>query len=1067
MPLAFRNRFGGDQPSTSAQSDCKTASGFLSFHKRRRICPVGLNFVVTILLLSVVAQVRAQRPMGTDVSSYQGGSLNWTTLKNTDGLSFAWTKATEGTYYQDADFAVNENNAKAAGVLIGAYHFARPADDPNITGANSADTEAAYFWSFASGYIKSGYLVPMLDWEDVYVTNNKSLTASVMSQWVNEWCNDVSNDIRSATGFAVKPVVYTGSWYSTPGTYPGLNSTVKVWPTWVSDYPHCTGNACGDASPQTDSPVPAYPWSTWNIWQYGDTNWSGGDSDVFNGTAAQFQQLFLIGSSPIPTTASLYWDPGLQKSSPGTGGTGTWDGSSTNWWYTNTTDTVWPPLGSYAVFAGTPGTVTLNASETATGLVFQTNGYVLSGANTLLLSSPATISVPTGMSAAVQCVLGGAAFSLSGGGSLTLNNSGNYSAGETVTGPKTTLIVPTEHPLGNDGVTLNLLAGGTYQNNDTVSGDQFLLPGCAVALGTGGGIFSNPSNNLTMTNYITGSGSLTVAGTSFTLTLTDTANNYSGGTILQSGTLKANAAGVLGATTGALTVYGGTLNLNAASFTVGPVTITNGTIQNGTLTGSSYSGQGGTISAVLAGTGNLAKIGTNTLILSGPNTYSGVTTVAAGVLQISADNNLGAAPGSPTFSKLNLNGGGNLRASSSFTLSPNRGITLGGGGGVLQAASGVTLTYGGVMTGNGSFSSGASITVGYGTVILSGSNTYTGGTTIACGTLTLGANGTLPYSTPLTIAASDSVGGTFNLNGFSQTIGPLASSPGIGGTGTVTPTINLTGALTVNQTNVDSVFSGNIIGAGGSLTKTGAATLTLAGTNTYGGATFINSGTLALGPNGSVNNTSSLNIAAGATFDVSAQPACNLGGIHLVASGTAVAATINGGTTINLGSSPITLNYDGADPALTIAQGSLSLGGNAITVNGSVLPAGVYPLILQGSGNISSTGNFALSGTALPAPASGAISQILVSGNTVLLTVAYNTIPVTVAAPSVLPNGSVQLSFSGTPNFNYIIESATNLTPPITWTPLSTNTADTNGNFSFTDTNAVNLSQQFYQTVAQ
>src|ERR1700722_19462728 len=76
-------------------------------------------------------------PMGTDVSSYQGSGINWTTMR-TDGLSFAWTKATEGTYYYDADFTVNEANAKAAGVMIGAYHFARPSDDPNITGANSA-----------------------------------------------------------------------------------------------------------------------------------------------------------------------------------------------------------------------------------------------------------------------------------------------------------------------------------------------------------------------------------------------------------------------------------------------------------------------------------------------------------------------------------------------------------------------------------------------------------------------------------------------------------------------------------------------------------------------------------------------------------------------------------------------------------------------------------------------------------------------------------------------------------------------------------------------------------------
>ncbi len=418
----------------------------------------------------------------------------------------------------------------------------------------------------------------------------------------------------------------------------------------MSDYPFCTDvsgtEECGDPSPQIDTPsAPAYPWNNWNIWQYGDTNWSGGDSDVFNGTSQQFLELFVIGGPYVPTTADLYRDPSSQKSSPGSGGTGNWANPPTNWWYSGSSDLVWPAQGSYAVFAGTAGTVTPTNEMSASGLVFSTSGYTIAGSQTLVLNSPAAISVPTGNSASIQCVLGGAAFNLSGGGSLTLNNANNYSDGETVTGPNTTLIVTTDHPLGNDGVTLNLVSGGIYQDNDSTSGDEFLLPGCAVALGSGGGIFSNPDGNLTMSNFITGSGSLTIAGTTFTLTLTDTGNNYTGGTIVQSGTLKANAAGVLGSTSGALTVYGGTLSLNSASFTVGAVNITNGTIQTGTLTGTSYAGQGGTISAVLAGSASLTKTTTNTLTLSGANTFTGTTTVSGGgTLQISADNNLGTAP---------------------------------------------------------------------------------------------------------------------------------------------------------------------------------------------------------------------------------------------------------------------------------------------------------------------------------------------------------------------------------------------------------------------------------------
>ena len=100
-------------------------------------------------------RVMAQRPLGTDVSHYQGSGINWATVKSA-GVTFAWAKATESTSFTDSAFAINEANAKAAGVLIGAYHFARPSSHPNLTGANSADTEAAFFWSVASNYVKSG-----------------------------------------------------------------------------------------------------------------------------------------------------------------------------------------------------------------------------------------------------------------------------------------------------------------------------------------------------------------------------------------------------------------------------------------------------------------------------------------------------------------------------------------------------------------------------------------------------------------------------------------------------------------------------------------------------------------------------------------------------------------------------------------------------------------------------------------------------------------------------------------------------------------------------------------------
>ncbi|HEV2320499.1 MAG TPA: GH25 family lysozyme [Verrucomicrobiae bacterium] len=255
---------------------------------------------VRIAFLSSIAGIsaQAQRPLGTDVSGYQPPNINWTVVKN-DGVSFAWVKATEGTYYVNPNFTSQLPGAVRAGVYAGAYHFARPSDDPNITGANSADSEASYFWSIAGGYVKAGggYLVPMLDWEDTGATNGRAgISITQMSQWVNEWCNDISN-YAAADGITVRPVVYSGTWYTVPTSgpfgYPGLNSTVTGWPDWFAAYP-------ANANAQTGSPGGESPWSTWNIWQYRDTNWSGGDADVYNGNFQDFLATFAIGGTNAP-----------------------------------------------------------------------------------------------------------------------------------------------------------------------------------------------------------------------------------------------------------------------------------------------------------------------------------------------------------------------------------------------------------------------------------------------------------------------------------------------------------------------------------------------------------------------------------------------------------------------------------------------------------------------------------------------------------------------------------------------------------------------------------------------
>ncbi|NDA88456.1 MAG: hypothetical protein EBY14_13240, partial [Betaproteobacteria bacterium] len=179
--------------------------------------------------------------------------------------------------------------------------------------------------------------------------------------------------------------------------------------------------------------------------------------------------------------------------------------------------------------------------------------------------------------------------------------------------------------------------------------------------------------------------------------------------------------------------------MGSYSQTIGAVTVGNGKVTSTTGILTSTSGftlnpsqyNTATVSAILAGSVNLTQSGAGTGILSGVNTYTGITTISGGILQISQDRNLGAVPGSVTANEITFNGG-TLQITASFTLDPNRGITLSSGGGTISVDSGQTLTYAGIITGSGNLTKS-----GAGIVALSGTNTYTGTTTISAGTVAI------------------------------------------------------------------------------------------------------------------------------------------------------------------------------------------------------------------------------------------------------------------------------------------------------------------------------------------
>ena len=337
----------------------------------------------------------AQRPLGADVSGYQPANINWTPATNA-GVRFGWSKATEGTGYVNPNFAGQMAGATAAGIYMGAYHYARPGLHPNITGANSADSEAAYFWSVAGPYIKNGgsYFMPMLDWEDVGTSGQPStapaktngFTAAMMSAWVNEWCNAVSNSAWSS-GVIINPVVYSGSWYSAPGSvWPGLDSSVTNHPNTMSGYP-TTPN------PQTGAPSSTTPWPSWTFWQYADTNWSGGDSDVYYTNFASLVQKFVIGGTNSP---AISLQPTNLTRVPGSNATFSVRASGL------------APLSFQWLFDGTniPGATSSNYTVAYIQLT-NAGGYsvLVSNSYAIVPSSTASLSVLTQLTNGTGCIL--------------------------------------------------------------------------------------------------------------------------------------------------------------------------------------------------------------------------------------------------------------------------------------------------------------------------------------------------------------------------------------------------------------------------------------------------------------------------------------------------------------------------------------------------------------------------------------------------------------------------------------------------------------------------------------
>lgn len=456
------------------------------------------------------------------------------------------------------------------------------------------------------------------------------------------------------------------------------------------------------------------------------------------------------------------------------------------------------------------------------------------------------------------------------------------------------------------------------------------------------------------------------------------------------------------ATAGALRNESGT-NTWAGNITVGTSLVTRVASSSGTLNitgniaissivGNQFVLQGdgsGVISGNISGAGRVTRsvTGNGRWILSGVNTYTGVTTVSGGTLQFGKRVSLYNADTSKwTASNITVAAAGifglNVGGTDEFTLADvlflqNMGFAAGGSlgldttnasGGVYDLSTGLTNANvglaklgSGVLTLTVASSYGGATTVVTGTVRVlhdQGMGTSGGGAVVLSGgTLELTGGRTITETgTSSTIAGSgaSNLGALYSSSGTNVWNGNIAADTtlitriGVEGVSSLTINGNIStlGTATsglVFQGNGNTTVNGAITG-NGQLTRssTGTGVLILTGANTYSGNTIISNGTIQVGVAG-VGSLGATNVAVNFTNSTTKGTLAgtgSVGGLVTVASGAIIspgdsagagtgALTLAGGLTLNAGGGAV-LNYN---LGTTAASDKLVLTGGTFTSN--------------------------------------------------------------------------------------------------------------------------------------
>jgi autotransporter-associated beta strand protein len=324
-----------------------------------------------------------------------------------------------------------------------------------------------------------------------------------------------------------------------------------------------------------------------------------------------------------------------------------------------------------------------------------------------------------------------------------------------------------------------------------------------------------------------------------------------------------------------------------------------------------------------AGAFIIGTINGNTLTLAGGLTNNSATAQTLNVpMLLSGPTTLNAATAGLTLGQVITNGGYLLTLTNA----------------------GYNISLNGAITGSG----GLTVS-GAGTNTLAVANTFGGLTTITGGTLQLANALALQAST-----LNDN-GGSVVFNGITTaTLGGLSGTQCLGLTNVASAAVT----LTVGGNNATTTYAGGLSGTGASLSKTGAGTLTLTGTNTYTGGTTVNAGVLQLNAPG---------VLAGGAANVAA-----VAGAQLVVSGGSLVAGAAG-------------NVGAGSSGLLVSGGSAAFNGGLTTDL-----SGNSSLLIQATGGSLTAASLALGRTALSfttQPAAGSTTYgLYINGGTVNVT---------------------------------------------------------------------------------